>query len=455
MTGGRRTQVVVVGGGPAGTAAALVLARRGAEVLLLDRARFPRPKPCGQYVGPDGARLLGVLGLWEAVQGAGARPLTGMRIEAPDGSVLLGRFPGGPAAGPDGPVAFALSREALDAALLDRTRLAGVRILEDLRVVHVEAGASDVVVQALAGRRLLNLRAEWVIGADGRHSVVARALGLRRRLLRLRRFGLLADFAGFPEAGPWGEIFLGRRAYCIVNPLPDGRACVGVVTDWRVEACRAGLSDLLAGHLAAFSSVARRAAGARLTGGLYGVGPLAFRREPPGAGRALLVGDAAGFYDPLTGEGVTAALQTGALAGALLAESLAAAAEPPEVQAAYAASRRRLGPRWRLLALLQVVVRRPGLACWVAHYLERHPGALAALMAAIGGPVPGGGPAGPAGLFPALQGPGQIRWGPRPQGQRDECVPAPGAPASGPGLRLAGHHGLSGAGVGEGGGALA
>ena len=117
MTGGRRTQVVVVGGGPAGTAAALVLARRGAEVLLLDRARFPRPKPCGQYVGPDGARLLGVLGLWEAVQGAGARPLTGMRIEAPDGSVLLGRFPGGPAAGPDGPVAFALSREALDAAL--------------------------------------------------------------------------------------------------------------------------------------------------------------------------------------------------------------------------------------------------------------------------------------------------------------------------------------------------
>ncbi|MGH7363970.1 MAG: NAD(P)/FAD-dependent oxidoreductase, partial [Candidatus Methylomirabilales bacterium] len=394
MTSGRRTQVVVVGGGPAGAAAALVLARRGAEVLLLDRARFPRPKPCGQYVGPDGARLLGALGLWEAVRGAGARPLTAMRIEAPDGSVLLGRFPGGPAAGPgepatqDGPTAFALSREALDAALLDRTRLAGVRILEDLRVVQVETGASDVVVHALAGRRPLTLRAEWVIGADGRHSVVARALGLRRRLLRLRRFGLLADFAGFPEADPLGEIFLGRHAYCIVNPLGGGRACVGVVTDWQVEACRVGLPGLLAGQLAAFPSVAQRVAGARLLGTLYGVGPLAFQRERPGAGRALLVGDAAGFYDPLTGEGVTAALQTGALAGALLAEGLAAAAKPPEVQAAYAASRRRLlGPRRRLLALLQGVIRRPGLACWVAHYLERHPGALAALMAAIGGPV--------------------------------------------------------------------
>ncbi|MGH7361072.1 MAG: NAD(P)/FAD-dependent oxidoreductase [Candidatus Methylomirabilales bacterium] len=392
MTGGGRTQVVVVGGGPAGAVAALAAARRGAEVLLLDRARFPRPKPCGQFVGPAGARLLGAHGLWEAVRGAGARPLAGMRIEVPDGSVLLGRFPGGLAAsGRDSPAAFALSRESLDAALLNRARLAGVRILEGVRVLDVQAGASHVVVLALAGRRVLTLRAEWVIGADGRHSAVARALGLRRRLLRLRRFGLLADFADFPDGSRLAEVFVGRQAYCIVNPMGDGRACVGVVTDWRVEACRAGLSGLLAGQLAAFPTVARRAGGARLVGGLYGVGPLAFRRDPPGAGRTLLVGDAAGFYDPLTGEGVTAALQTGALAGALLADGLAAAAGPAEVQGVYAASRRRLlGPRWRFLALLQAVVRRPGLACSVAHFLERHPGALATLMAAVAEAVPGG-----------------------------------------------------------------
>jgi flavin-dependent dehydrogenase len=279
-------------------------------------------------------------------------------------------------------------------------RLAGVRILEGLRVADVRVGSRDVLVQGLAGRSLVPLRAEWVIGADGRHSVVARALGLRRRLCRLRRFGVLADFADFPEAGPFAEVFVGRHAYCIVNPLGEGLAAVGVVTDWRVEACRAGLSDLLATHLAAFPSVARRVAGARLTGRLYGVGPLAFRRDPPGAGRALLVGDAAGFYDPLTGEGVTAALQTGALAGTVLAEALASAAEPPELQAAHAASRRcLLGPRWRLLALLQAVVRRPWLASPVGQYLERRSAVVAALMASLFGPVPEGRRVAPTGLF--------------------------------------------------------
>src|SRR5215467_12594139 len=80
------TDVVVVGAGPAGAATAILLARRGHRVTLFDRARFPRDKVCGEYLSPEASRILDRLGVLEAVEHAGARPLRGMRVTAPDGT---------------------------------------------------------------------------------------------------------------------------------------------------------------------------------------------------------------------------------------------------------------------------------------------------------------------------------------------------------------------------------
>ena len=115
----------MVGGGPAGASTAFALARAGARVLVLDRATFPRPKPCAEYLSPQASRLLHAMGALDAVERAGAAHLAGMTVRAPNGAVLRGDF-----VATHGYSAFrdrglALRRTRLDPILLDCARAAG------------------------------------------------------------------------------------------------------------------------------------------------------------------------------------------------------------------------------------------------------------------------------------------------------------------------------------------
>src|SRR2546428_395654 len=131
-----RRDVIVVGGGPAGVAAAIFLRNRGHDVLLLDAARFPRDKVCGEGVSPEAWRLLDRLDAVPAVRALRPHPLRGMALTAPDGTTFRGDY--GPAREPG----FAASREALDHALLGRARQAGVEVRGGARVTALRlAGA--------------------------------------------------------------------------------------------------------------------------------------------------------------------------------------------------------------------------------------------------------------------------------------------------------------------------
>src|SRR3984885_851908 len=85
-------EVLIVGGGPAGSSVAFALARAGVDVLLLDRARFPRPKPCAEYLSPEASRILSEMGALEAIEDSGAAALAGIRVRAPNGKVIAGDF---------------------------------------------------------------------------------------------------------------------------------------------------------------------------------------------------------------------------------------------------------------------------------------------------------------------------------------------------------------------------
>jgi flavin-dependent dehydrogenase len=370
---------------------AVSLAARGREALVLDRARFPRDKICGDFMGPGAAAALGRLGLLAALPVGVARPLAGMRLTAAraPGVVVIGRYD----AERQG---LAACRRDLDTALLAAARGRGARVLEGVRVVDLLRDARDAVTGVRAegpGREPVEVRARLVVGADGRHSMVARRLGLARPAPSgFRRFAVRAFFADpMAEAArtpAMGEMHLGEAGlYGGLSALPDGRASVCLVADaTHLPRGREALARWYDAQVAAFPGLARRLAGGRRVSDVDTLGPLVVQAAGAVADGALLVGDAAGFFDPLTGEGMLSALRGAELAGEAADRALGAGDVRAAALAGYGRARRaEIAPRVRLDRVVQSVVPRPALAAWLARRLASWPSTADRLVRLTGG----------------------------------------------------------------------
>jgi flavin-dependent dehydrogenase len=332
-------------------------------VLLLDEARFPRDKICGESISPHAWLLLRKLGLEERVRALEPHPLRGMILVAPDGTSVRGDYPAG--------CGMAVRRRAFDHALLQGARAAGVEVEEGSRVtdlVRARGRVEGVVTERMGTTR--SLAARLVIGADGRRSVVARKLGLLSFHPRFRKFAVRGYWEGVDGLEERGEMHVGGGGYCGVAPLSGTRANIAFVLDQREMAGAAG--DVETFFRAALRSrwprISERLAGATLLETPRAIGPLALVARRVSAPGVLLVGDASGFYDPFTGEGVTLALRC--------AEAAAEAGERTFDGGADATlglydsmHRARTEAKFRFNRLLQTVVGRPRLADTVAHRL--------------------------------------------------------------------------------------
>ena len=386
----RDADAIVVGAGPAGAATALLLAEQGLRVTVLDRARFPRPKICGEYLSPEAARVLDRLGVLKVVD-ASAMPLRGMRITAPDGTVITGSYRAIGDWRPYRQHALAIPRMSFDAILVDRVRASAVDLREDMRVDDVVMVDGRVVgVDARDARsRAVRLRAPLVIAADGRASVVAQRLGCRRPH-PLQRMAIVTHASGIADCREFGEVFVDPPDYVILNPVGENLVNVSLVVPLAHAAPHsAELDRFLFARLQQMPRVAARLAGGELVEPPRAMGPLAYRVAPPRAGGVLFVGDAAGFYDPFTGEGLFAALRGAELAADTASRALDAGDVSAPALAAYAGARDRVFREKELLVrALQVVIRRRVLANVTARFLLRRPAALDALMGVIGDFVP-------------------------------------------------------------------
>ena len=380
-------EVVVVGGGPAGSAVACLLARRGRDVLLLDAARFPRDKVCGESVSPGAWPLLDAMGASERVRSLQPHPIRGMRLVAPDGTPFRGEYRGGTRAG------FAARRLSLDAALLGSARDAGAEVREGVRVTGLLRERGAVAgVQADEGGEPRTIRSRVTVGADGRRSVVARSLGLLRENPTMRRFAVRGHWEGMEALSDFGEMHGGGRGYCGVAPLSSTLANVAFVLD---QADLAPAAADLEGFYRAWlrrswPHLAERLHGARLVEPPRAIGPLALDCDAVAVPGAALVGDAAGFYDPFTGEGITLALRTAELAAREIDRALARPGTGPVPRlAAYEGARAAATrDKFRFNRLVQVAVRSPAAANAIAHRLARRPDLADQLVGVAGDFVP-------------------------------------------------------------------
>jgi geranylgeranyl reductase family protein len=369
----RTADVAVVGGGPGGVAAAITLARAGRDVVLVDRARFPRDKCCGDGLTAGALRRYEALGLgpasvpsWQAVEDVMVRSPSGRTVDFP--------LPRG-----SGVYAAVAPRAELDAAFLDVARKTGVDVREGAALTGAAAGANWV---SLDVDGVGTIAAHYVVGADGMWSPLRKMLGVDDEA------GYLGEWHAFRQyyagVGPaardlwvWFEPDL-LPGYAWSFPLPDGRANVGFGVHRRGGDKVRGLDLLERSHIAAVLGDDATAEGTVKAWPI----PARVGRSPLSAagGRALFVGDAARATDPMTGEGIGQALETGMLAAAAMLR--AGHASPAGAASRYeTAVKRGLSVDNRLAALLsralahrkgaRAAVRVAGTSAWTRRNFAR------------------------------------------------------------------------------------
>lgn len=360
--------VVVVGAGPAGLAAAIHLARRDLAVTVLERASAPPDKACGEGLMPSGLERLEAMGVRDRLGPEDCHPLEGVRYVQEDGQSATGRLPA--------PGGLGIRRTALTRALTETAEEAGVKIAWKRRLEDHHIGPEGVRLDTGDGP----LEADLLVAADGLHSPVRKRAGLHPEPGDGRRFGVRRHYRTAPTSH-FVEVHLAEGREAFVTPV--GRDLVGLAFLWDRRLWRSDgePASVFENLLKGFPRLAERFAGAEPATTVQGAGPLAQANSAVVAPRLALVGDAAGYRDAITGEGLSLAFQAAAALAAIAPEAIDRGATP-ESLAPYARAHARLFRRYALVTgAVLAVARRPRLRRPLVRMLGRQPGLLDRLVA--------------------------------------------------------------------------
>jgi len=358
--------VAIVGGGPAGAVLATHLAKRGRAVVLLERSPAYRWRACGVFSSPASADALRAAGLDGETLASVVRPAPAMRLETASGTQVRLTY------GDDGSLAtpaVSFDRAALDPALLALARRAGADVRLGAAAARVEPGR--IVARDADGETAVEARV--IVGADGIRSTVARAFGIGRSPLLGDRVGLTFHVADTGPAAPRdARMIQFRDGYVGLAPVPGARVNVGIVLgrSWASQLREDGAEHTVEAVLAAIPPAPDDPVdwgAAERCDPIEGAAPLGHRVARRHGPAWVLVGDAAGFLDPFTGEGLHRALVSARLAAAAIERHLSGDAD------GLAAYDRAMTARFRskdaLSLLVQAFLARPMLFDYAARRL--------------------------------------------------------------------------------------
>lgn len=317
--------LIVAGAGPGGATTAGLAAASGLRVLLVDRARFPRDKVCGDAISGKSLDALEKLGVVDRLATSSSVGSWGVLFSGPAGAHVEIPF----SRRGDAVPGYVCARERFDHLLVERAVELGAELREETSVEGLIVEDQVVCgIRVTSGGKLESVRAPIVVGADGAYSAVARELGMQQLNEYHYYAGVRAYYDGIDD-------FRGRNyielhfvdeaipGYFWIFPMADGRANVGMGTlSARIKKHDLRLKDLLADAIRS-DRFRERFAGARQVGKTVGWGmPLGSAPRPLSGNGWMLVGDAASLIDPFTGEGIGNAMLSGDLAAGWAREAL-------------------------------------------------------------------------------------------------------------------------------------